>query len=78
MVAEEDYTALGDEEGEFVSLLVCKVFELKADNFGADVGGQMLNFFRGGEKGCLVFVCASSGVHVFAVFIPDSVDILEV
>jgi hypothetical protein len=49
LVTEEDDAALGDEQGEFVSLLVGEVFKLQTDDFGADVGGQVVDSFGGGE-----------------------------
>ena len=77
LVTEEDNAALCDQKGEFVSLLVGEVFELKADDLGADVCGEVLDFFRGGEESCLVFVCAGAGIDVFSVLVPDGVDVLE-
>lgn len=78
LVTEEDYTSLGDEKGEFISLLICEVLELETDDFGADVSSEVLDFLCSGEKRGLVLVCPSAGVDVFSVFIPDGVDILEV
>ena len=38
---------------------------------------EVLDFFRGGEEGFLLFVCAGAGVGVFSVLVSDGVDILE-
>lgn len=78
LVAEEDNTALSDEESELVSLLVSQIFELQADNLGSNVSGQMLDFFRSGEEGGLVLVGAGAGVGVLAVMVADGVDVLQV
>ena len=78
LVAEEHDAALGDQQREFVSLLVGQVFELQADDLGADVCGEVLDFFGGGEEGGFVLVCAGAGVDVFSVFVADGVDVLEV
>ena len=78
LVAEEDHAALGDQKREFVSLLVGQVFELEADDLGADVCGEVLDFFGGGEERLFVLVGACAGVDVFPVFIPDGVDVLKV
>lgn len=77
LVAEENNAALGNEKCELIFLLVGQVLELQADNFGADVRSQILDFFGGREECGLVLVCASAGVDVLAVLISDSVDILE-
>ena len=78
LVAEEHHAALGDQQREFVSLLVGQVFELQADDLGADVCGEVLDFFGGGEEGGFVLVGAGAGIDVFSVFVADGVDILEV
>lgn len=78
LIAEEHDAALGDQQREFVSLLVGQVFELQADDLSADVCGQVLDFFGGGEEGGFVLVGAGAGVDVFSVFIADGVDVLEV
>lgn len=49
LVAEEDHAAFGDEKRKLISLLICEIFELEADNFGADVSGKVLDFLRRGE-----------------------------
>jgi hypothetical protein len=77
LVTEEHDAALGDQQRELVSLLVGQVFELQADDFGADVRGQVLDFFGGGEEGGFVLVGARAGVDVFSVFVADGVDVLE-
>lgn len=77
LVTEEHDAALGDQKREFVSLLVGQVFELQADDLGADVRGQVLDFFGGGEEGGFVLVGARAGVDVFSVFVADGVDVLE-
>jgi hypothetical protein len=76
LVAEEYNAPLGDQKGELVSLLVRQVFELQADDLGADVRCEVLDFFRGGEEGFLLFVCAGAGVGVFSVLVSDGVDVL--
>jgi hypothetical protein len=76
LIAEEDDTSLCDQESELVSLLVSQVLELQADYLRADVCGQVLDFFRGGEEGCFGFVSAGAGVDVFAVCVADGVDVL--
>ena len=78
LITEEHDAALGDQKREFVSLLVGQVFELQADDLGADVCGEVLDFFGGGEEGCFVLVGARAGVDVFSVFVADGVDVLEV
>jgi hypothetical protein len=77
LVTEEHDAALGDQKREFVSLLVGQVFELQADDLGADVCSQVLDFFGGGEEGGFVLVGARAGVDVFSVFVADGVDVLE-
>ena len=78
LITEEHDAALGDQKREFVSLLVGQVFELQADNLGADVCGEVLDFFGGGEEGGFVLVGAGAGVNIFSVFVADGVDVLEV
>jgi len=58
-------------------LLVGQVFELQADDLGADVRGQVFDFCGGGEEGGFVLVGAGAGVDVFSVFVADGVDVLE-
>jgi hypothetical protein len=41
------------------------------------VGGEVFDFFGGGEEGCFGFVGARAGVDVFAVGVADGVDVLE-
>jgi hypothetical protein len=77
LIAEEDDAALGDQESELVALLVSQVFELEPDDLGADVGGEVFDFFRGGEEGCFGLVGARAGVDVFAVCVADGVDVLQ-
>jgi hypothetical protein len=77
LITEEDDASLCDQEGELVSLLVSQVFELQADYLRADVRGEVLDFFRGGEEGCFGLVGAGAGVDVFAVCVADGVDVLE-
>lgn len=45
MVAEEDDATFGNEESEFVLLLIGEVCELKANDLGPNVGRQMFDFF---------------------------------
>jgi len=78
LVTEEHDAALGDQQREFVSLLVGQVFKLQADDLGADVCGEVLDFFGGGEEGGFILVGAGAGVDVFSVFVADGVDVLEV
>lgn len=78
LVAEEHHAALGDQQREFVSLLVGQVFELQADDLGADVCGEVLDLFGGGEEGGFVLVGAGAGVDVFSIFVADGVDVLKV
>lgn len=78
LVTEEHYAALGDQKREFVSLLVGQVFELQADDLGADMCGEVLDFFGGGEECGFVLVGARASVDVLSVFISDGVDVLEV
>ena len=77
LVTEEHDAALGDQKRELVSLLVGQVFELQADDLGADVCSEVLDFFGGGEEGGFVLVGARAGVDVFSVFVADGVDVLE-
>lgn len=67
LVTEEHDAALSDQKREFVSLLVGQVFELQADDLGADVRGEVLDFLGGGEEGGFVLVGAGAGVDVFSV-----------
>lgn len=78
LVSEEHHAALRDQKREFVSLLVGQVFELEADDLGANVRGEVLDFFGGREERLFVLVGACAGVDVFSVFIPDGVDVLKV
>ena len=78
LVPEEHHAALGDQQREFVSLLVGQVFELQADDLGADMCGEVLDLFGGGEEGGFVLVGAGAGVDVFSIFVADGVDVLEV
>jgi len=77
LVTEEHDAALSDQKREFVSLLVGQVFQLQADDLGADVCGEVLDFCRGGEEGGFVLVGARAGVGVCSVFVADGVDVLE-
>ena len=77
LATEEDDTPLGDQQGELISLLVRQIFELQADDLSADMRCEVPDFFRGGEEGFLLFVCAGAGVGVFSVLVSDGVDILE-
>jgi hypothetical protein len=77
LITEEHDAALGDQQRELVSLLVGQVFELQADDLGADVRGQVLDFCGGGEEGGFVLVGARAGVDVFSVLVADGVDVLE-
>jgi hypothetical protein len=47
LVAEEHDAALGDQKSEFISLLVGQVLELQTNDLGADVCGEVFDFFRG-------------------------------
>lgn len=78
LVAEENDAALSDEQGELVALLGGQVFELETDDFGADVGCQVDDFFGGGEEGGFGWVGAGAGVGVGAVCVAEGVDVLEV
>ena len=64
---------LGDQQGEFVSLVARRVFELQANDLGADVSCQMLGFFRCGEEGFLLYVFSGAGFGVISVLISDGV-----
>jgi len=77
LITEEHDAALSDQKREFVSLLVGQVFELQADDLGADVRGQVFDFCGGGEEGGFVLVGARAGVGVCSVFVADGVDVLE-
>lgn len=77
LVAEEHHAALCDEKSKFVSLLVGQVLELEADDLGANVCCEVLDFLCGGEESSLVLVCTGAGVDVFSVLVPDGVNILQ-
>lgn len=78
LVAEEDNATLSDEESQLVSLLVGQVLKLQANNFSANVSGQVLDLFGSGVQGALVLVGAGAGVGVLAVMIANGVDVLQV
>ena len=78
LVTEENNAALGDQKSKLVSLLVSQVFQLETDDFCADVCREVLDFLRGREECGLLLVCASAGVDIFSVFVPDGVDVLKI
>ena len=78
LITEEYDAALSDQKRELVPLMVGQVFELEPDDLGADVCGEVLDFFGGGEERGFVLVGARAGVDVFSVFVADGIDILEV
>lgn len=78
LIAKEDHAAFGDEQGKLVSLLVCEVFQLEANNLGADVAGQVLDFFCSREEGFLGRVCSGASVNVLAAMVSYCVDVLQV
>ena len=47
LVTEEHYAAFSDQKSKLVFLLICQVLELETDDLGADMCGEVLDFFRG-------------------------------
>ena len=78
LIAEEHYTAFGNEKCQFVFLSIVKVLELQANDLGTDMGRQVLDFLCSAEESSLLRVCTTSRVCVFAVVVADGVDILEI
>lgn len=78
LVAEEHHTPLRNEQRKLISLLVCEILELQANDFRANVCREVFDFFGGGEQSGLLGISAGAGVDVFAVFVADGVDVLEV
>lgn len=78
LIAEKYDAALRDEQSKLVSLLVSQVLELQADNLGADVSGEVLDFSGSREESDLVLVGTGAGVGVLPVVVADGVDVLQV
>lgn len=78
LVAEEDHTPLRNEQRKLIALLASEVLELQADNLRANVSCEVFHFFGGGEQSSFLGISARAGVDVFAVFVADGVDVLEV
>jgi hypothetical protein len=78
LVPEEDNASLCDEQTKLILLLICKVFELKADDLRANMPGEMDDFFCRREKRFLFGVSASAWIYMKAILVSDTVDIVEV
>ena len=78
LIAEEDNAPLGNQQSQFVFLLVIEILELEANNFGSDMRGQVLDFLCRGKQGSLARIGASASVNILAVVVADGVDILKV
>lgn len=78
LVAEEHHTPLRNEQRKLIALQVGEIFELQADNLRADMRGEVFHFFGGGKQSGLFGISAGAGVDVFAVFVADGIDVLEV
>jgi len=78
LIPEEDDTAFCDEEGQFITLSIRKIFKLQTNYLGANVHGEIVDFLRSREECLFSRIGMSTSLSVLAIDVSDVVDVLQV
>jgi len=81
LIAEEDNASFGDQQCQFVPLLIREVFELKPMNLSTDMSCEIFDLACSLEKrllGWICLLCPGSSIIVFPRFVSDVVGVLEI
>lgn len=76
LISEKHNTSLRNKQSEFIALLIRKIFQLKTFNFSSDVGSQISDFSRSGQKALFGLVSSSACIDVIARLVSNLVDVI--